>query len=545
MDTLDALPAEQLASALKTRIGLSLRNGQCVWSAGPIFKSCYERALTPEMQNSCGIFFAECAYLNPHTVQLTERQQSQVLTIEEDLLTALYAIRSIRNTLAPINKLHPELLVLITSSFDDPFGRTTDCADMQFFCAMVCRRWRNILLAFPGIWSSVDTTNSRHMKLYLTRSKKTPLHVNYGSTTAPGIFEQYIIPERHRLRSFSIHLGDTPNYTVTESLSESAESLETLDMWNINEKFHISATTMETISRFASNITVLRLHDITTNLASLKFPALVKFKFRVTKPSIQNPNAADLIEFLGRSPNLEELDLRLPESFKADTPVGTVALGYLKSAVFDGSPTQEYTVDVNVLPYLVLPEQSITIDVQVRPRAFSSETQGLLSVIRLGDTVFPQQSITAVTLHIKDDPSGFFGHISICGERNNWIGLNHVRVLNIGKRPLSRLRDWLDPACMGRLHRIQTLTLGLFKFTSDEEQCVGVLRTFLRGVDQVRVLIIYRMEVSLVARMLEPSDKTVILPLLEELKLHPYDPPELTRSGAHDKGAWHVVLLKG
>jgi len=145
---------------------------------------------------------------------------------------------------------------------------------------------------------------------------------------------------------------------------------------------------------------------------------------------------------------------------------------------------------------------------QTRPRAFPSDTPTLLSVTQLGDAVLPRQWITAATIHIKDDPSGFFGHISICGERNNWVGLNHVRVLNIGKSPLSRLRSWLDPVCLAQLHRIQTLTLGLLKFTSDEVQSVGVLL------------------------------------LLEELKPHPYDSPELTRSHAHYTKGEETVHLE-
>jgi len=383
------------------------------------------------------------------------------------------------------------------------------------------------------------------MNLYLARSKEAPLHVNYGRMTPSRVFKQCIISERHRLRSFSIPLGAASHDELPDSLSESAESLRTLDVRMVYKQFSIPAVTMQTIARFAPNITVLRLHEITTGLAFLKFPALVTLTFRVTRLGTCSPDAADLVKFLNHSPDLEELDLRLPESPRAGAPAGTVTLAHLKSVVFDGSSTQGNTVGVNVLPYLVLPGQSITIDVQVRPHAFSSDTPPLLSVIQLGSAVFPRQSITAATIHIKDDPPGFFGHIGVCGERDNWIGLNRARVLNIGKCPLLRLRDWLDPAYLAQLHGIQTLTLGLFKFASDEEQCVGVLRTFLQGLDQVRVLNIYRMEVSLVARVLEPSDKTEILPLLEELRLHLYDPPELTRSEAHDKGTCHVALLKG
>ena len=315
-------------------------------------------------------------------------------------------------------------------------------------------------------------------------------------------------------------------------------------MWMVYQHFPIPAVTMETISRFSPNITVLRLHDIFTSLASLKFHALVKLTFRATMPTTPNLDTMDFIKFLRNSPLLEELDLRLPDSFKADRPASPVTLARLKSAVFNGSLTPNNSVGVNVLPYLILPKQSITVDVQTRARAFSADTSPLLSVIQLGDAIFPRQSITAAVIHIKDNPSGFLGHVSVRGEHNNWIGLNHVRVLNLGGSPLSRLHNWFDPVGLAPFHGIRTLTLGLFEFVSDEERCVEVLRTFLKGLDQVRVLNVHKMNVSLVARLLQPSDGTMLLPLLEELRLRPYHPPELTRAAAHDEGMWNIAMLR-
>ena len=52
-----------------------------------------------------------------------------------------------------------------------------------------------------------------------------------------------------------------------------------------------------------------------------------------------------------------------------------------------------------------------------------------------------------------------------------------------------------------------------------------VLRTSFQGLDQVRILNVYKVNLSLVARLLQPSDRIILFPLLEELKLHPYDPP--------------------
>lgn len=190
--------------------------------------------------------------------------------------------------------------------------------------------------------------------------------------------------------------------------------------------------------------------------------------------------------------------------------------------------TPSGTVAAKLLLYLRLPEKSVAVDVQTRARAFTLSTSPLLPVIQLGHSILHRQSITAITIHIKNDPSGFYGRIGICGEHNNWIGLNHARLLKLGKNTLSRLRDWLDPVNLDLLRGTQALTLGLFEFASDEEQCVEVLRTFLQGLCQVRVLNVYEMNVSLVARILRPSDGTVLFPLLGELKLHSYDPPEFT-----------------
>ena len=372
-----------------------------------------------------------------------------------------------------------------------------------------------------------------------------PLHINYGWMTPPGVFEQHIIPELHRILSLSMPLDSASHQNITRSLLESAESLRTLDVWTVYQQFPIPVVTMEAISRFASNITVLRLHDIATNLSSLKFPALTKLTFRITTPAIQNPDAADLVKFLKHSPILEVLDLRLSESFKGDTTAGTVTLVHLKSAVFNGSSTLENKfIDVNVLPCLVLPKQPIIVDVQTKARAFSSDASPLLSVIRLGDIAFPRQSITAAAIHIEDGPFGFFGHVGICGEHGNWIGANHTRVLNLGKGLLSKLRNWLDPPNLAPLHKIQMLTLGLFELTSDEEQCVGVLQTCLQVLDRVRILNVYKINLSLVARLLRPSNGTILFPLLEELKLCPYNPPQLVRSVVHSGGKEDVVMSK-
>ena len=189
-------------------------------------------------------------------------------------------------------------------------------------------------------------------------------------------------------------------------------------------------------------------------------------------------------------------------------------------------------------------KSAITVDVQMRNRARPPTILPLVSIARLRDTVFPQQSITAAVIHIKDSPKGFYGHAGICGERDNWIGLNYPQIPITKKGPLRRLRSLFDPVGLAPLRGIHTLALGSFEFASHEEQRIEVIQASLRELDQVRLLKVYAMDLSLLARILQPSYRVVPLPSLEELQLHAYNPPELTRCAAHDEGKSSVITLK-
>lgn len=62
----------------------------------------------------------------------------------------------------------------MTHSIEFPIVRTYSSSVPQYDII-----WRNSLLAFPGIWSNVETANAHHMKLYLAGLKTVPLHVTY------------------------------------------------------------------------------------------------------------------------------------------------------------------------------------------------------------------------------------------------------------------------------------------------------------------------------------------------------------------------------
>lgn len=62
---------------------------------------------------------------------------------------------------------------------------------------------------------------------------------------------------------------------VVNSVVGRPEPFRTFDICMARKQPAIPIRTMKAISRFASNIMVLKLHDVAVNLSLLKFPALV------------------------------------------------------------------------------------------------------------------------------------------------------------------------------------------------------------------------------------------------------------------------------
>ena len=150
-----------------------------------------------------------------------------------------------------------------------------------------------------------------------------PLRVDYGHKSPIDVFRRKIVPERHRLWTLSIPMEcDTSLDLRSLVLAGPAESVRTLCVWVLHP-FSMTPSHMKAISYFSPNITVLNLHDITTSLSSLEFPAMVKLTFRITIHHTQNPDPANLIKCLKHSPILEEPDPPLPGSFKVVSFPGT------------------------------------------------------------------------------------------------------------------------------------------------------------------------------------------------------------------------------
>jgi len=95
--------------------------------------------------------------------------------MEIEARRALSTIHSSMNAFPEINHLPPEVLALIPSFL-------ADHKDLVF-TTHVCRHWRNIIVASPPLWSSLDneTVHKDLVATYIDRCGGTPLDLNFSS----------------------------------------------------------------------------------------------------------------------------------------------------------------------------------------------------------------------------------------------------------------------------------------------------------------------------------------------------------------------------
>ena len=90
----------------------------------------------------------------------------------------LSSLRTLRNSLVPVNQIPPEIITSIISYRVAP---TPDLGQYQLLSSpvAVCRYWRNAISSFPSLWTTVsDVYCPQLRRIVFERSKAAPLHVS-------------------------------------------------------------------------------------------------------------------------------------------------------------------------------------------------------------------------------------------------------------------------------------------------------------------------------------------------------------------------------
>lgn len=235
----------------------------------------------------------------------------------------LATIHERRNLFAPINRLSPDVLVLIPlhlSSLSDRFRVT-----------FVCRRWRRTFLRYAPIWSQLHlagTTDPYLIGTLLERVRGAPVDVTIEHFPLPFQNVAVLSPLAQQIRSLKSCGGWSDRVQdLSVAISGPLPLLHTLEItanWAMNEPRPSVAPTLP-LFKDAVNLKKfsLSISDF-PSLYHFTFPSLTTFDFSTWTLTF---SVSELLNFLEASPSLRWINMTIaPFEVNEDVPPGRVAV---------------------------------------------------------------------------------------------------------------------------------------------------------------------------------------------------------------------------
>jgi len=216
-----------------------------------------------------------------------------------------------KNTFAPINRIPEDILSLIPS-YCNTGGQLVTLTH-------VCRGWRERFISFSSLWTFLDCTNVEQTRVYIERSKTSPLELWLGEEEgAPFLNDAFLltVPHLNRLRFLTLSGSSDDLLQLTKYSGSPAPLLE---------KLKITSARAETLviqgaifDGYLPSLRELRLSGVIANLALVKLSNLRTFDLHnVTGDMVSVTRLLDVFE---RAPLLRKILLRNAFPNSSDAP---------------------------------------------------------------------------------------------------------------------------------------------------------------------------------------------------------------------------------
>ncbi|KAF9780763.1 hypothetical protein BJ322DRAFT_1081538 [Thelephora terrestris] len=429
---------------------------------------------------------------------------SEVHCLERNAFEVLRSARSINNTLAPINRIPPELFPMILQCWDG------GCTDRNLITLThVCQRWREVFTAHSTLWTYLKCKDVEKTRVYIERSKASPLKISLReSREQPHHYTQdaflLVIPHISRVTSIMIFGGEELFETFTVHFACPVPLLRHLTL-------HLSLHPLPVLSStlFNGNLPSLRtlsLGGIIPHLPWQNLPQLTAFTLfgLVSKNDI---SVTRLLDFFSNAPLLREIDLRvLPKS--SDAPPGrVVSLPCLENFKIMTDNTHASTL----LNHLSIPAGAI-LDLAFDFHGSDSPLPDFLP--KNPDNLQNLLHITSahlcagpVTIGIK--LGGPSGGLDMYGNRKDWRGSDTM----VSERRTLPSLDYFD------ISRIQRLAVTAYSFPWHNETDESIQHV-LNIMSDLRALFLNQCTSEPFISALDPEQnhqKLVLCPKLERL----------------------------
>jgi hypothetical protein len=245
----------------------------------------------------------------------------------------------LRNALAPINRIPPEILALLPDFWG---GHISGWNVIKL--THVCQSWREIFVSRSSLWTYFDCKNANKTRVCLERSKSSPIEVWLGrdERLRPGDPFFKILPRAiSHLQELFIEGSPENLQDITPRLFHPAPLLERLTIVIENIELEPQRSPAITAALFDGDLSSLRelcLHCIRTDLPWRNMVNLTSFVLAHTPPD--KMSTGQLLDFFGSAPHLQTVELVSVPLAPSDLNGRLVSLACLKSLlIYDCRPT--------------------------------------------------------------------------------------------------------------------------------------------------------------------------------------------------------------
>ena len=235
----------------------------------------------------------------------------QVDSFEQDASEVLSLARSIKNSFAPINRIHPEVLSLIPD-----YHREDEAGQDVITLTHVCRRWRDTFTSRPSLWAQLDFKNVDKTRTYIQRSKSSPLKFCLGPGKVTNDAFALAIPHAHRLKSLTVSEANALR-VVLKRFRCHAPSLDKLDIGISSKK----EPTLDG-ALFNGDLSFLRELRLSGVITTLPWKNLVNLRVVDLNCHYRGCGVTRLLDFFESAPLLHTVTIEHSKMGSSDAPPG-------------------------------------------------------------------------------------------------------------------------------------------------------------------------------------------------------------------------------
>ena len=264
-------------------------------------------------------------------------------------------VRSVRNNFAPINRIPPEVLSLIPDYW---CGCYAD--EGLIILTHVCHGWRELFISRSSLWAFLDCTRVEKTRVYIERSKSSPLEVNLEGAEDDAYCENALLlaaPHINRLGSFIIRGPSSILADLTKHFTRPTPLLKKLKIDIAFDRNRAPDFPGTLFNGDLSSLRSLSISGFTTNLPWGNLVNLTSFELSHFPGTVDPPFTARLLDFFESAPLLSEITLRhsTPASSN-EPPERLVSLPHLKELA-----TTSHLAQSSLLKHLSIPSGTLLV----------------------------------------------------------------------------------------------------------------------------------------------------------------------------------------